>query len=160
MQNLTSCASANNITLNIYADTKNSGINGGTIPHYIIPTQQKPDICIVDPCKKLVTLLELSVPFETNIDRARNTKLDRYASLVADINNMTPWKCELICLEVGSRGLITSDNKSQLKKLYSIVKEKRMRAIYTDISLRANSSSYAIFNARFSPSWIDSDMFL
>lgn len=160
VQNLTKCATANSIAISIYADTKDKGINGGTIPHYIIPTQQKPDICIVEPSKKCVTLLELSVPFEPNIDKARSTKLERYASLVADINDMTDWHCDLVCLEVGSRGLITKDNKMQIKRVFNIVKEKRMNSIYADISLRANSASYAIFNARFCSVWIDSNMFL
>ncbi len=160
IKTLQSHVESRNLNVKIYADIKDHGINGGTVPSYVIATQQKPDICIIENDPKIVTLLELIVPFEPNIDKAHETKLNRYASLVADIDNMTPWKCQVICLEIGSRGLITKDNKSRLKELFKIVGEKRMKSIYTDTSVLANTSSYAIFNARFSASWTDSDIFM
>ena len=90
----------------VFVNIEGKGTNICTISSTIIATQQKPDMCVIDNDKKLVTLLELSVPFEPNIDKAHNIKCERYSSLVADINHTTSWKCESICLEVGSRGLI------------------------------------------------------
>ncbi len=43
----------------------------------------------MEPNRKHVTVLELSVTFEPIIDKAHHTKIDGYASLVADISNIT-----------------------------------------------------------------------
>ena len=51
-----------------------------------------------------------SVCFETNFEQARERKINRYAALINDLsdNDYVP---NLLCLEIGSRGLITKDNK-------------------------------------------------
>ena len=41
-------------------------------------------------------ILELSVPFETNLSKAREHKVNKYANLVTDIQN-TGYKCDLVC---------------------------------------------------------------
>ena len=56
-----------------------------------------------------VILFELSVPFEPNINKAHCTKSDRYSSLVSDINEVG-FNCSLVAVEIGSRGLIDTDN--------------------------------------------------
>ena len=106
-------------TVKVYADIQGETINGGTIPPFVIPTQQKPDICFIDTLKKLVILFELTVPFETNIDAAHQRKEDRYAGLTHDVEK-AGWKCTLICVEIGSRGLITPQNKVRMKKMLKL----------------------------------------
>ena len=145
--------------IKIYSDIKGYTVNGGTIPSSIIPTQEKPDIVVVNAVEHHVTLIELSVPYETNITKARQRKLDRYAALLADINT-TSFTADLICLEVGSRGLLTKDNKNQLRKIAGLVNEKRLRPIWRDISKISLLSSYSIYNARFEPIWSDFDQFM
>ena len=147
-----------NGAIKVFSDIKGYTINGGTIPASIIPTQEKPDICVVNALKRHVTIIELTVPFETNISKARQRKLDRYAALVADINK-TKYIADLICLEVGSRGLINKDNKSQIRQIASLVGEKRTRSLWRDISRIALLSSYAIFNARHESKWVDYEQF-
>ena len=46
--------------------------NGGTVPVTMAVTELKPDIVIVNDKEKTVEILELTVPFESNI-KARNT---------------------------------------------------------------------------------------
>ncbi len=101
--------------IKVYSDIQGCTVNGGTIPAHIVPTAEKPDIVCVNAKEKSISILELSVPFETNIDKARSYKSNKYSNLITDIEN-AGYKCHLICFEVGSRGLITSNNKGQLKK--------------------------------------------
>ena len=147
-----------NGAIEVFSDIKGYTINDGTIPSAIIPTQEKPDIYVVKSVKRHMTIIELTVPFETNISKARQRKLDRYAALVADINK-TKYNVDLICLEVGSRGLINKDNKSQIRQIASLVGEKRTRSLWRDISRIALLSSYAIFNARHESKWVDYEQF-
>ncbi len=57
-----------------------------------------------------VTILELSVPFETNISDTHNRTLNRYAILIADIEskNFTVNYC---ALQICSKGWISPENQ-------------------------------------------------
>ena len=105
-----------NSSIQMYADIENYTIGGGTIPPNVIATSQKPDIVLYWPTDKRVILFELSVPFEPNINKAHCTKLDRYSSLVSDIID-AGFDCSLVAIEIGSRGLIDTDNKNRLTRL-------------------------------------------
>ncbi len=142
----------NNSSISVFADLEGHTINGGTVPPQVIPTQEKPDIVVIK--SDHVFLIELSVPFETNIDKARSYKMDRYASLLNDIKD-NGFKCDLICLEVGSRGLVTKDNKLSIRSIAKIVGTKKVRDLWRDVSRIAVLGSYAIFNARFASQWVD-----
>lgn len=91
IKSLKSLVESKCLNVTVEADVKNYVIYDGTIPHYILPTQQQPNICIVEPDSKVITLLELGVPFEPNIIKAGHIKNERCSSLVADINR----QCEL-----------------------------------------------------------------
>ena len=67
-----------NNNIKVYADIEGERINGNTIPPNIIRTQHKPDICHIDNKNKDIIIIELTVPFETNIDNAPQRKQDRY----------------------------------------------------------------------------------
>lgn len=98
--------------------------------------------------------------FEPNIIKACHTQNERYPSLVADINNMTLWSYVLICLEVGSGGLTTKDNKIHIKRSFTIIKEQCTEKSLTDISVLAASSSDAILVPEYNPVWFDSEIFI
>ena len=146
-------AESNNIHIKLYADLSGLTINGGTIPASIIPTSEKPDICIYIPDDNKVILVELTVPFETNFDKARQRKCERYEKIIRDIND-AGYQCTLICIEIGSRGVITKENKKQLKKLQSLVRLKQTD-FYKQLSKISLICSYAIYNARYEPAWTD-----
>jgi len=148
------------LSINTFADITGHTINGGTIPAQIITTTEKPDITLINKESKSITLIELTVPFETNITKARERKTERYSNLANDINNMTQWECQLICFEVGSRGLITRDNKTQIRKILKLVGDTKVKQMLKDLSTISTSASRAIFNARFSPTWVDMSEFL
>ena len=107
----------------VYADLEGETFNGGTVPPTVVPTQQKPDLCFIDFNKKDIILIELTVPFETNIAEAHQRKQDRYAGLVHDIRE-AGWNPVEICLEIGSRGLITPENKKRLMDMIRLCKCK------------------------------------
>ena len=138
----------------MYANIEGETINGGTIPPSVVPTQQKPDICLSDNAKKKpVTLFELTVAFETNIEAAHQREENRYTGLVQDVEK-AEWKCSLICVEIGSRGLITPKNKAGLKEmLKQCHSTARYPQIREEILKTVLFGSYVIFNGKSEPSW-------
>ena len=140
-------------TNKVYADIEGENINGGTIPPHIIPTQQKPDICHIDNNNKTITIIELTIPFETNIDNAHQRKQDRYAGLTHDIT-ATGWKSNLLCIEVGSRGLITPHNKCRLKEVLKLSSHSNRYPDFRDQVVKTVLfNSYVIFQGRCEPTW-------
>ncbi|XP_072182267.1 uncharacterized protein [Diadema setosum] len=136
-----------------HADLPGHDINGGTVPSDLTPTSERPDIVLVNQSSKSVVIGELTVPFKSNIDSAHNRKSEKYASLVLDIENQG-YSFELICFEVGSRGLLTKENKRQVTKLFKFVSDtRRIREHIRTISKIAILTSFAIYNARNEPSW-------
>ena len=61
-------------------------------------------------------MIELSIPFETNIADTHQRKLNRYASLVNDLSDKG-YKADLLAFEVGSRGFLSADNMYNLKSI-------------------------------------------
>ncbi len=62
---------------------------------------------------KIALFIKLTVCFETNFEKSAQRKENRYGSLLNDIQS-TGFTCELITIEVGSRGLVSVDNRSKL----------------------------------------------
>ncbi len=69
------------------------------------------------PHKKAI-LIEHTVCFETNFKKSAQIKENRYGSLLNDIQS-TVFTCESITIEVGSRELVSVDNRSKLTTIYS-----------------------------------------
>ncbi len=84
---LYSLALSENITDNIiYSDLSNANMSKiSKIPIDITITIQRADHVMVNRIHSTITILELSVPFETNISIYR--KLNRYANMIADIES-------------------------------------------------------------------------
>ena len=128
-----------------YADILGWSINGGTIPPNILPTSQRPDLVIVNNAKKLIHVVELTIPFERNIASAHNRKIERYSSLISDINS-GEYNCVLSCIEIGSRGLIrpTRENKNRMSAIFKFTGSKAKKNVFNDISKNALLCSFAI----------------
>ena len=73
------------LKLQLFADLHGSTIEGGTIPSLVLPTSEKPDICVYDSENQSISIIELTVPFDCNIDKARKYKCDKYEVLVLKI---------------------------------------------------------------------------
>ena len=61
-------------------------------------------------------MFELTVPFETNINSAHERKVSEYLTLQADIIQ-NGYTCFLSCVEIGARGLVTSEIMARTNKL-------------------------------------------
>ena len=91
---------ANDPDSHIYSDIEGRhAIGGGTIPPDILPTNKRPDIVIVTSNK--ILLIELSVPFESNIKIRHQFKCYKYAMLVSDLEKCQ-YEVEFHAVEVGT----------------------------------------------------------
>ncbi len=90
------------------------GANGGTIPVSMTVTNLKPDIVIVSETEKTADIVEITVPFESNIHTRHTYKTEKYAHLLQDI---TSYKPSVTALEVGSHGYLTKDNIVRIKQI-------------------------------------------
>ncbi len=100
-----------------------------TVSTAICVTTQIPDIVMINRPHKIALFVEVIVCFETNFEKSGQRKENRYGSLQNDIQS-TGFTYELITIEVGSRGLVSVDNRSKLTIILyksqwkNIVKEK------------------------------------
>ena len=94
-----------NKDIDVFCDLPEQYPGISTIPNDIIITNQKPDIVILDRKNRKVTLVELTIPFERNINKAQIRKEDRYKNLVSDISEKD-YDTKLITFELSSRGVL------------------------------------------------------
>mgnify|MGYP000423294984 CR=1 FL=1 len=112
-------------------------------PTEILVTAQRPDIVVWSRLLKSIILIELTVPWEENIEASHKRKLDRYKDLAAQCRNKG-WRCELFAVEVGVRGFISSSVLSLLKRFG--VQNKHRRKALREISLAAEAGSVDLKN--------------
>ena len=92
-------------------------------PQHISCTDARPDIVVWDDISKNVYLIELTVCFETNFEVARERKISRYTDLVEEAEQHG-YNCELITVEVGSRGVVEVEGVDCLKRLMNVVRRE------------------------------------
>ena len=93
-------------------------------PTEITSTRQCPDLVIWSVNSKKVIIAELTIPFEANIDRALQRKLEKYEDLREQcIKN--GWSTDIFPLEIGCRCFISNSNSTFLTKLGLSPAEKR-----------------------------------
>ena len=129
-----------------------SDLNGARRPFPIIPTIQKPDIFLWNYEEKMLELVELTVPFEANIDEACERKTVRYEDLVKDCC-FEGWKTWHSPIEVGCRGFVGF----RLRKwfLKTGFTEKHTKNILKRIQETAEKASHWIWIKRDDASWFD-----
>ena len=139
--------------VHVYADLEGHSIAGGTIPPHILTTSQRPDIVTVFDESKEIVIIELTVPFETNLEDAHRRKVDKYSSLVQDIQERG-YTVSLYAVEVGVRGLLSRDNKHRFKQLLKkSASQTRPTDFFQTLSKLAILSSFTVFYARKEQSW-------
>jgi hypothetical protein len=82
---------------------------GGSIPASVMAQTQRPDLFILDRSvhgHHRISLVELTCPWDTDADNARDRKISRYAVLKEGLSNQG-WDCGLYTKEVGARGHIS-----------------------------------------------------
>ena len=101
-----------------------------------------------------ILLLELTCPFDTNIERSHNYKEEKYAPLVADLSR--DFKVFQFSIEVSVRGQISKGNRARIKSFaYRCCRHpKNMTgSLMKNCSKLSLLCSYSIFSARKEPSW-------
>ena len=139
--------------MSLYADLEGYKVCGGTIPPTIVQTSSRPDIVIVDNRNRTVWMLELTVSFESNFEAANRRKKERHSSLAADIEDEN-FQCNNLPFEIGSRGHISSDNKSTLVLMHQLCQPKEsLSKFIRNISKISLLASYSIYLSRNESNW-------
>jgi hypothetical protein len=73
------------IKFKFYSDLPGFQVAGGSMPPEIFITNLKPDKVVIDVKTKQLFILELTVPFETNIELRHFEKSNNYAHFQTDI---------------------------------------------------------------------------
>ena len=76
-------------------------------PHEITTTTLRPDIILWSPGRKIVIMIELTVPWETRAQQAHERKRLKYDQLLADCVQQG-WKGWCFPVEITARGFSTS----------------------------------------------------
>ena len=107
-------------------------------PSEVLITTLRPDVVLWSSPLRTVILVELTVPWETNMEVAHERKLSRYDDLVAQCEQKG-WRCELFAVEVGARGFVSSTMLSLLRRVG--IRGRRCKKALLDLSAAAESGS-------------------
>ena len=117
-----------------------------------IPTSKKPDIVVWCPGRKVVMLVELTVPYEDNIEAAHIRKDDRYQKLLDECEE-AGWEATHFTVEVGCRGYIGERVRKWFTKIGLNNREKS--AIMKEIQDTVEKASHWIWLKRGDDSWLE-----
>lgn len=126
-----------------------------TFPAHIAVSSLRPDIVLYSNSTRRVVIIELTCPFEDNIDGAyASSKGPRYASLMNECATaQPPWTTTFFNIQVGSRGYCTKSVDSCLRELGMI--RKQAHEVTSKAAISARRSSYLIYCRRNSKEWSD-----
>ena len=130
-------------------ETLTSDLFDYQFPHHIVPTSLRPDIVWWDDMNKKLSLLELTICFETSFDDAAECKRAKYEELQQQAQKKG-YKTSLITVEVGSRGIINDHGFAILKKELCL-SDGAASTMMKDISIETISQSHRIWCQRNQP---------
>ena len=122
--------------------------------HFYIFRTVFDNLVIHYPEANAIKIIELTVPFETNIEKETN----KYATLIQDIEDKQI-SSELTCVEVGCRGYVSESNKIRittiLKSLDIKPSKRQVKTLTVSISKIALLTSFIVFKCKDEPQWFD-----
>ena len=86
----------------------------------ITPTKfeaNRPDMVIIDRNNRKWWLVDFSVPYDPNVARKEQEKIEKYKDLAAEVARMHKVSVEVVPIVVGSLGVVTKDLTRWLKKI-------------------------------------------
>ena len=107
-----------------------------------IATRRKPDIFLWCKERKIIELIELTVPYEDNIDSAADRKDERYQVLL-DACEVAGWQAAHYPIEVGGRGYTVHRLRSWLLSISLCHQEAN--TIMKNVSETAEKASHWIW---------------
>jgi hypothetical protein len=105
----------------VYCDLEGLQAPGGrSFPAEIMAQAQRPDLVILDWAdhgRHRISLVELTCPWDTDADKARDHKISKYAGIKVALRN-EGWDCGLFTIKVGVHGHISKLVKDHLQFLF------------------------------------------
>lgn len=117
-----------------------------------IPTTKKPDIVYWCEDRRVVVLVELTVPHEDNIQAAADRKDERYAPLLEELDE-AGWKAKHYPVEIGCRGYVGHRTKNWLFSMG--MPNKQVTSIINDLQATAEQASHWIWLKRDDQTWLE-----
>ena len=117
-----------------------------SFPQHIAQTDFQPDIIVWDDECKSVTMIELTIPFDTIMQEAADRKKEKYRSLVTS-NKKKGYSVTVITIEVVSRGLPHEQGFNKLRQHLGLGK-KTTRGLMISMSKQAIQGSHTIWKSR------------
>ena len=118
-------------------------------PCHIVQTSLRPDVVLWSDAVKRVYIIELTVPWEDNMEWAFERKAARYAELKGQCEDKG-WQCCVAPIEVGCRGFVSRSVLSLLKRLG--LRSKATQQLVKSLQESAESSSSWIWLGRHTSS--------
>ena len=106
-------------------------------PSSLTLTDLRPDLVAYSNLTKLVTMVELTVCYETNFKGARSRKEEKYMELVEEIEQKE-FVVDLITVEVGSRGFINQESFYHLNATLGATKRELMDLMLSETAIRGS----------------------
>ena len=117
-------------------------------PSHIAITNKRPDLIIWSDSIKRVLLVELTVPWEANLETAYERKREKYEPLRAECEDRG-WVCKVLPVEVGCRGYIARSITSYLRGIGLTGREQRKAT--KELQLAAETASSWIWQSAKRP---------
>ena len=128
--------------------------HGGVIPPHVLVTTLKPDLFIFDEVRRVIVMVELTCPWDNNVERSHEYKQEKYSPLVTDLSRH--FRVFYYPVEVSVRGQVTKKNRARFKSLiFECCNEPKsvLKSLIRDCSKLSLLSSFSIFSARKEPTW-------
>lgn len=122
-----------------------SGKKKRKYPAVIAEAGVRPDVVVISENSKTAVLVELTVPFETNMDQSHEFKIAKYEDL-RDVLQRKGYKTYMFAVEVGARGFAGSSAYDLLKRL-GLSGQKRAKFL-KQMAEAAERASYWIWLKR------------
>ena len=135
--------------------------HGGTIPPHILVTNLKPDLFIVSESLQRALVIELTCPWDSNLQRSHAYKQEKYAPLVADLSQR--FTVFHFSIEVSVRGQVSKENQSRIRAIVFRCRDTPGKLAAKIVKCGSKASllaSYSLFSARKEPSWLNPPLLL
>ena len=142
--------------IEVYADLPGWQTNGGTVPHNMAMTEQRPDLVIINrervPTK--ITLVELTCCWDSKgaFRAALERKSDRYERLVDDLKE-NGLNASMVALEIGCRGVVDLRNNANIEGICNEVGIRAIKKMRGALGRLALIGSFRIWLAQSSQQW-------
>ena len=78
---------------------------------------RRPDLTLVDKKKNSVSLIDISVPWDSRVEEKEREKMDKYQDLRLELRRLWEMPVEVVPIIIGALGTIPKNLKRNLEKL-------------------------------------------